>query len=247
METFSDWDRLDCAAYHASMIRSVRTVGWRAAVVGALLVAFALVSSTPLLAVPGAVLVAAGGWNFMRPSVSGLIVDGTTMVLIGVGLCAWRLWLADDASLRVGKEVLAGLIMTWRGIVRLRTCWEGRQIVHDAPMIARVLWLALVVGKRDAKHDETVVEFATNTRYKHRNRVGLFAEGAVVLLEQDVVRIEKRADISIEPHGSTWLDRKVKVIAQMSGLERKGTMTREHLERFERWKLGMAPATSIAA
>jgi hypothetical protein len=243
----ADWDRLDRASYRTSMIRSVRKIGWIMAMVGALLVAFAFIGPVPPLAWLGALLVAAGGWNFLRPSLAGMVVDGATMVLVGVALCAWRLWLADDAEVRFSKDVVGGLFMIWRGVVRLRGYRVARDMVDDPPAIRSLLALARAVARRDARHDEGIVELTLDTRFRHRNRFGLFTEGAVGLLEDDVVRLEKRSDIRIEPVGSTWLGRKVKVNVHLGELERRASMSREHLERFEHWKLGMAPATSIAA
>ena len=98
----------------------------------------------------------------------------------------------------------------------------------------------------DAKADPTVAEFRTG-RFHLRNRIGLYTDGAIALLEQQAVRLERRTDIWIEARGTTWHGRSMKVRIQMSDLTLMGEMPAAHFERFERWKLGMSPARPIAA
>ena len=87
-----------------------------------------------------------------------------------------------------------------------------------------------------------------NVRFHvQRVRLGLLPYGMVAVFGHEAVRLERRTDITIDARGSTWLGRSIKVVVRMSDLELMGVMPAAHLERFEQWKLGVAPPRAIAA
>jgi hypothetical protein len=242
-----DWNRLDAAAFRVSMHRSVRRLGWYLAVVGVLVVVLGCAAPfVPLVAI-GLVFLCAGVWNLRRPSITGLIVDGVAMILSGAFQCLLGLWIEESRASSVGKWVFAGAIQIVWGIRRIALYSTARYAANDPQAIARLESLVQELSKRDAKADPTVAEFWTGHIRRHRNRLGLHAEGAIGLLEHRVVRLEKRADIWIEARGTTSLGRSIKVRIQMSDLELTGEMPAAHFERFERWKLGLSPSREIAA
>ena len=103
------------------------------------------------------------------------------------------------------------------------------------------------LSKREGKTDPTVAEFRTGRFHHHRNRLGLYADGAIALLEGEVVRLERRSDIWIEASGTTSLGRSIKVRLRIGDVELTGHMPSAHFERFERWKLGLSQPRAIAA
>jgi hypothetical protein len=169
------------------------------------------------------------------------------MILAGVfnGL-AW-VWIEDAGASSAGKWILGGLVQIVWGIRRLALYSTARLTPNDPEAIAGLESMVRELSKRDARTDPTVAEFRTGGIRRRRNRIGLYAEGAVALLEHQVVRLEKRTDIWIEASGTTAFARTTKVRIQMSDLQLAGEMSAEHFERFERWKLGVTQPRSIAA
>jgi hypothetical protein len=242
-----NWSRLDTAAFRVSMKRSVRRLGWFLAVVGALVLACGLAGAfVPLVAI-GPVLVGAGVWNVCRPSIAGLIVDGVAMILTGAFNCLAWLWIEGARASSVGNWILAGLVQIVWGIRRLAIYPTAHVAVNDPQAIARLESIVRELSQRNPKADPTIAEFRTGRLRGRRNRLGLYADGAIGLLEGTAVRLERRADIWIEARGTTSLGRSVKVWVHMGDLRLAGDMPAAHFERFERWKSGLAQARPIAA
>ena len=229
------------------MKRSVRRLGWILAIVGAAVAAFGFAGALLPLAAIGVVLACAGAWNNYRPSMTGLLVDGVAMILTGAFNCLVWLWVHEARPTSVGKWIIAGVLQIAWGIRRLALYATARGTVNDPQAIARLESIVRELSKRKPKSDPTVAEFWTGGWRRRRNRLGLYVEGAVGLLEHQVVRLEKRTDIWIEARGTTWLGRSLKVRIQMSDLELMGEMPAAHFERFEHWKLGRSAPRSIAA
>ena len=247
MDDPSDWNRLDAAAFRVSVKRSVRRLGWACALIGAVVLVCGIAASFPPMIVAGSVLACAGAWNARRPSVTGLLVDGATVLMLGVfSALAWR-WMGDLRESSIMKAIVAGLVqIVWglRGLAFYRT---ARFTPNDARAITRLEAIVGELSRGDATSESTIVEFRNGPFRRHRNRLGLYEEGVVGLLAHRAVRLEKRADIWIEAGGTTTLGRTVKVRIQMSDLELDGWMSPDHFERFERWKLGMSRPRPIAA
>ncbi len=247
MNDFSDWNRLDVAAFRVSIRRSVRRLAWFLAVVGAFVVVMGLAAGFVPLVVIGVVLACAGVWNLYRPSPTGLIVDGVAMILAGIFGCLAGLWFEDARGPSHGKWIFGGLLQIVWGIRRLAMYPTARIAPNDPQAIARLELIVKELSKRKTKADPTIAEFWTGRFHTHRNRLGLYAGGVVALLEHQAVRLERRADIWIEARGTTSLGKSIKVEIQMSDLRLTGQMPAEHFERFERWKLGQSQPRPIAA
>ena len=242
-----DWSQLDAAAYRVSMKRSVRRLAWFLAVVGAFVLACGLAAPFVPLVVMGVVFVCAGAWNIRRTSVAGLIVDGVAVIVTGIcNGVAW-LWIEDGRPSILVKCAIACLVQIVWGVRRLATYRTARFAANDPQAIAHLESIVRELAKRDATHDLAVAEFWTGGIRRQRNRLGLYADGAIALLEHQAVRLERRADIWIEVRGTTWLGRSVKVGVQMGDLHLAGEMPAAHFERFERWKLGQSRPRPIAA
>jgi len=229
------------------MKRSVRRLGGFLAVIGASVVVFGFAAGFLHLVAVGLVLFGAGVWNLCRPSIHGLVVDGAAMIVAGACHGLAGLWVPDAHASSAGKWAFAGLLQVVWGIRRLAIYPTARGSVNDPQAIARLEAVVHDLSRRDASADPTVVEFWTGGLRRRRNRLGLYAEGTVGLLEQQVVRLERRAEVWIEASGTTTLGRSLKVRIQMSDLQLMGRMSAAHFERFERWKLGQVQAQPIAA
>src|SRR5262245_19911770 len=246
LHDLTDWNRLDAAAFPVSIKRSVPRVGWFVAVVATLVAAAAFAGGYAPVGVTAAVLACAGVWNILRPATTGLLVDGLALALTGAANIAVLPWLVDTRESNVAKSIFAGLIQLLWGFRRLSFYRTARLALHDEEAIAELEAVVRELSKRD-RRDPTVVEVRTGRFHQQRNRIGLYESGIVALIEQHAVRLEKRADIWIEPRGSAVLGRRIKVSVQMSDFELVGQITPEHLERFERWKIGMSEARPIAS
>ncbi len=242
-----EWSRLDAAAYRVSIMRSVRRFAGYGAVIGAIVLACGLAASlVPLVAI-GGLLVCAGVLNLYRPAISGLAVHGVVMILLGIFQCLAWLWLDEPTSASVGKWVLAGAFQIVWGIRQLALYRSARFASNDPAAIARLASMVRRLSKRSAKSDPSIAEFRTGRFNTQRNRLGLYADGAVALLEHEAVRLETRADIWIEARGTTALGRAIKVEVRMSDLKLTGEMPVVDFERFERWQVGMPQERSLAA
>ena len=217
------------------------------AIIGAVVAVCGFAGGLLPLAAIGLVLVGAGVWNICRPAISGLIVDGVVMILTGLFNGLLWLWIENTRSSSVGSWVIAGLVQIVWGIRRLAIYPTARSAVNDPQAIARLESIVRNLSKADGKTDPSTAEFRTGRFHHHRNRLGLYADGAVALLEGEVVRLEKRSDIWIEAAGTTSLGRSIKVRIQMGDFELTGQMPSAHFERFERWKLGLSQPRSLAA
>lgn len=247
MQDLSDWSRLDAAAYRVSVKRSVRRVGWFAAIVGLVVAACGLAAGLVPLVPVGLILAAAGAWNVSRPSIHGLVVDGAAMGLTGLFNSLVWLWIEEARGPGAGKWILAGMLQMGWSARRLALYRSARRAANDPEAISRLESIVRELSRRRARHDPEIAEFRTGRVLGRRNRLGLYAEGAIAVLDHWVVRLERRADIWIEARGTTSMGRTIKVRVQMGNLELEGEMPTVHFERFERWKLGMLQAPSIAA
>jgi hypothetical protein len=247
MHDLSDWNRFDAAAFRVSIRRSVRRYGWFLAVVGAIVAACGFAGDLAPMAVTGLLLACAGAWNIVRPSITGLIVDGIALLLAGAFNCLAWLWIEGARTTSVVRWIAAGVIQIVWGIRRLAIYRTARLSADDPDAIARLEAVVHELSKRNAKADPTIVEFWTGRFRRRRNRLGLYSEGAIALLEHQAVRLERRADIWIEARGTTWHGRSIKVRIQMGDLQWMGQMPAAHFDRFERWKLGLSQPRPIAA
>jgi hypothetical protein len=200
----------------------------------------------PLVAI-GAVFVCAGVWGIWRPSITGLIVGGAALILAGTFNCLAWLWIEGARTSNVGHWIFAGAVQIVWGIRRLAIYSTARVAANDPQAIARLESIIRKLSKGNAKTDPTIAEFRTGRFRSQRNRLGLYADGAIALLEHQAVRLEKRADIWIEARGTTGLGRSIKVGIQMGDLRLTGEMPAAHFERFEYWKSGQSQPRSIAA
>ena len=247
MSQLIEWSRLDAAGFRVSIHRSVRRLAWFEAILGAIAAICGFAAPFLPLAVIGVALVVAGVWNLYRTSVNGVLVDGAVMILAGAFNCLLSMWLEDARASSVGKGIFAGVAQIVWGVRRLAVFPQARSAPNDPEAIAALETIIRDLAKRDPKEDATVVEFRTGGWRRRRNRIGLYAEGSVALLEHQAVRLERRADIWIEQRGTTMGGRTLKVGIQMSDLLLTGQMSADHFQRFERWKLGMAAARPVAA
>ena len=242
-----EWNRLDAIAYRLSVTRSVRRMGWILAGVGALVATIGLLAPVVQFAVIGVVLAIAGAWNAWRPSVSGMLVDGGALIGTGLlNLFAWNL-VPDASATSMGKWAITGVLQIAWGVQRLALHRTARRAVVDPEAMARLDSMIREISKRRLRDDPGVVEFRTGRFNMQRARLGLLPEGVVAVFGHEAVRLERRPDITIDARGSTWLGRSIKVVLRMSDLELTGEMPTAHVERFEQWKLGVAPPRAIAA
>lgn len=243
-----DWDRMDAAAYRVSVLRSIRGLAWIELAVGAIaLTAGVFAPSLPLAAI-GSVLLAAALWNLLRPSVTGLLVDGVAVVLAGVFTALVWTWIDGPRTpTAIGQWVIGGIGQVVWGVRRILGYRNVLTAVDDPAAMARLAAIARELSRRDAKSDPGVVEFRTRGFPSERHRIGLFTEGAITLFASGAIRLERARDLWVEPTGTTALARAVKVRVRMSDLELTGEIPAEHLERFERWKQVRTSAYPVAA
>ncbi len=245
----ANWERLDAASYRVSVIRSVRRSGWVSAVVGVLCAALGFVPpGSPVLVALGAMLGLTGAWNVRRPSPAGLIVDGASIIALGIFNCSSLLWAEGADASSAGRWIVAGVVQIVWGVRRLAGFRAARAALSDPEAMRQLETLVRDLAKRKPKSDPGVIEFVTGRVRSRRNRSGLYPEGAVALLDnREVIRMARRDEITIEKSGKAWIGRSIVVRVRMGDLEMKGEMSAEHYERFENWKLGVSRPQAFAA
>jgi len=248
-ELSANWERLDAASFRVSVLRSLRRSGWISAVVGAICIALGCVlPATPALIVLGVMLAGAGAWNIRRPSPAGLVVDGASIIAIGLFNVASFLWAGAESASSATRWTVAGLVQIVWGARRLALFPKARAAMADPEAVRQLEAIVRDLAKRKPRADAGVIEFITGRVRSKKNRIGLYPEGAIGLLENnEAVRLERRDDIEIENHGKAWLGSRIKVVVRMSDLRLKGTMSADHLQRFENWKLGVSLPQAFAA
>jgi hypothetical protein len=240
---------MDAAAYRLSTLRSIRRLAWIEAGVGLVALTAGLLAPALPLAAIGSVILAAGLWNLLRPSVTGMLVDGVAVVLAGVFTALVWTWLDEPrTSSAIGRWVIGGIGQIVWGVRRILGYRAVLVAADDPPAMARLAALVRELSRRDPQHDPSVVRLATRSGLRpERHRIGLFGEGAITLFASGPIRLERPRDIDVEPTGSGALGRSVKVRVRMSDLELTGEMPAEHFERFERWKQAGTRDYPIAA
>jgi len=240
-----EWSRLDASGFRVTVKRSVRRVAWFLVAIGMLVAVCGAKSSLVPLTLVGGLYLCVGGWNLRRTSVHGALLDAIALFGAGMFTClSWKL--IDGAETHMAKALFGGGMQILWGVRRIRL-WAAARDASDDPAAIRALERVVAELSKRTSRDETVSEFTTGRFGQTRNRLGLYTEGVVGLLEGGAVRLEKRADIWIEARGTDVRAETIKVSVRMSDYEMTATMDAKHLERFERWKLGMAPAQSVAA
>ena len=242
-----DWNRLDVAAYRVSVKRSVRRQAWFLPIIGVIVAVCGVAGGLVPMAVIGAVIFVAGAWNLYRPTVTGLVVDGVALILTGVfSALAW-IWFDDARPSSAARWVVTGAFQVAWGVRRIVFYATARRVVNDPPAIARLESIVRELSKRKAGTDPAVVEFRTGRFHRHLNRLGLYEKGVIGLLQEQVVRLERRPDVWVEAIGTTAFSRSVKVSIQMGELRLIGHMPTAHFERFERWKSRLSEPLLLAA
>lgn len=237
MDTLVDWDRMDAAAYRVSILRSIRRLARIELAVGAIALTAGILAPAAPLAAIGATVLTAGLWNLLRPSVTGLLVDGVAVVLAGIFTALVWTWIdGPRTSTAILQWVIGGIGQVVWGVRRILGYRNVLAAVDDPPAMARLAQLAREVAGRDSKSDASVVELRTQGFPAERHRIGLFPEGAMALFAAGAIRLERPRDVEVEATGSTGFSRAVKVRVRMSDLELTGEMPAAHFERFERWK-----------
>ena len=245
----TDWDRLDAGSFRFTILRSLRRNGWASAAVGAICLAMGLAPPfTPALIAVGAVLLPAGIWNAWRPSPPGLIADGLSVLATGLVGATSLLWFGPEHTRDATRWTIVGLFQIAWGVKRLALYSTARYAMADPRTLRELELIARDLSKRKAKSDPGVIDFTTGWYRRIRQRIGLFPEGAIGLLEnREALRFERRHDVEITLHRKSWIGRSVGVTVRMSDLTLKGSMPEEHYQRFENWKMGIVRPPAFAA
>jgi hypothetical protein len=246
--------RLQEVADYRTVRKTLRGGGIGSAVFGGLGVGLGLVSPTdPILVAVGAVLLGTGLWNIFAPRPQGIILDGLTLVMVGVyNVAGVFLNIAQGESgagggiwVKLGVfQIIWGIQSFWR-YAQFRNAFttsvSGTELL-ELDTMATALW------KSRAKDTDTIVEFDVSGLRAARWKVRLDPDMVLLATEGGAeVRVSSRDAIEIEDRGKVMLGKSRKATIRIGAKTLKGTIKPESLQRFQQWKGGFVLPEAIAA
>lgn len=239
MHTPRDWARLQDAADHAIVQRSVRASGITSIVWGVIVIGVAMLLTQDFVQlVLGFALLGTGVWMAARPSPAGLIASAVTFFVIGaINLLGTLLTVTSPGSGTPAFAVLGVFQLMWGG--RYLAKHRRFRRAFSTPVDASSLQASqdMLKALRAAKPAEAsdVIEFTVGGFQPMRGRARLMDDGAIVLLgDGDDVRMVRREQLAFTPRGKALLGG-AKVSGRLAERAFEATISNEHLERFERW------------
>ena len=199
---------------------------------------------SPLL-VLSAVGFGIGLWLFLRPSPVALLLEAlsglTLFALVFVAGIRIKGGLTDGAILGIGLGVGTSAALVGHA---LRTYRRFQRLPPGRPDDAWLKWLARTakaIRASNPKDREDVLVF------KARGvvwRAMLLEQGALLVfpseerlsLGRDSVVVEYQNDVEILPDGSQCTGETVRATFRLAKRKLKGTIEREHLQRYTEWK-----------
>ena len=174
----SDLGRLQQVANYSGARKTLRTGAIGSLVFGALGLALGFVP--PASAIPiavGVMLLATGIWNLTRPQPAGIVIDGITLLVVGV---------YNLSSIAGGHAlwVKLGIFQVFWGIQGIRSYARFRSAFAIAPQdseLEQFKAMADGIRKSRIKESDDVIEFTTSAIHTHAWKAQLADRAAVIV------------------------------------------------------------------
>lgn len=201
----------------------------------------------------GAVLVGTGFWNLLSPRPTGIIVDGATLVMVGVyNVSSVFIGAAQgDSGAGGGLFVKLGVFQVIWGVQSFWRYFQFRD-AFKAPATGTELLeldgIAAGLWKSKVKDSSDTIEFVVSGLHAKKWKAQLQPEAALMATEGGAeLRLCGRDQLDIEDTGKAMLSKTRNVKLRIGAKELKASMSPESFERFRAWKLGVSIPRALAA
>lgn len=242
--------RLQQVADYRTVRKTLRASAIISLVIGAITLLIAI--APPLDAVAallGLGLLGTGAWNLARPRPTGILVDGASVLVIGVyNIVTSVMDIQAGGSgfwIKIGVfQLVLGAQAFWRH-ARFRDAF--RFPATDAEL-AELDALVAAMWKSKVKESVDLVEFKVNGFHETPWKARLTDTLAIMATDGGrEVRVAARGEIDIAENGKVLIGRSLKATFTIRGKAMKGTIPPESYERFQQWKTGVVLPRAIAA
>jgi hypothetical protein len=244
--------RLQQVADYRTVHKTLRTSATISVVLGAITVLLALVPPFSVVAlVLGLVLLGAGVWNLARPRPTGILVDGASIILVGLSNIVGAVLDLQAGSGGSGFWVKVGvfqLIFGGQAFWRYAQFRDAFRSPASDTELRQLDGMVTAMWKSKVKESTDLIEFMVDgfhaTPWKAR------LTDSVAILATDggrEVKVAARGEIDIAERGKVLIGKSLKATITLRGKTLKGNIPPESYERFQQWKTGVVIPRAIAA
>ena len=242
--------RLQQVADYRTVRRTLRSSAIISLVMGAITLLLALAPPPSLLAATlGLVLLGAGAWNLARPRPTGILVDGASVIVVGLFNIGWSI--VDIQSGGSGFWIKVGVFQLVLGGQAFWRYAHFRDAFRSPASEAELGELDGLVGamwKSKVKESMDLIEFKVNGFHETPWKARLTDTLAILATDGGrEVKVAARGEIDIAETGKVLIGRSLKATVTVRGKAMKGTIPPESYERFQQWKTGVVLPRAIAA
>ena len=194
-----------------------------------------------VLTVLGVALMSTGGWNFMAPRPTSIVVDAVTLLLVGAyNLVGAVLALMDGLPPSAGRAILGALQIAW-SVRRLGNLKQFASAFLERPTDAEIREIEETVStirKAAAKGSADVIEFTAGVA-RRAWKARLAADQAVfVAVATSEFLVGTPATVALAPRANEQHGGALHGELSVGGTRLKITIGPESLSRFEQWRMG---------
>jgi hypothetical protein len=247
------WTRLDRVAKYWTSRRALQAAGWGSVAFGAISLALSLVPPGDLvMAVVGVLLLGSGIWNVAAPRPGGALLDGASIVMVGLYNIAGSLGAFSPHAAEVMDSfwIKLGVVQIAWGVFVLARQPKQRDAFHEPPSQAELQHLEeMVRAIRIARVRESadMIEFRSLTWRPETWKGHLTGDGAVFVGSGGAVRVAERGRVSIESDRRKPPGRGMNATLTVGDQRLPIRLSPESLQRIERWKSGVTITRNWAA
>lgn len=244
--------RLQQVADYRTVKKTLRTSATVSVVMGAITLLLALVPPfSAVAAVLGLVLLGAGVWNLARPRPTGILVDGASIIVVGLFNIVGEVLTLQSGSGGSGFWIKVGVFQLvfggqafWR-YARFRDAFASP--ASDAEL-NQLDGMVTAMWKSKVKESSDLVEFTTSGFHAAQWKARLTDSLAVLATDGGrEVKVATRDEIDIAEKGKVLIGKSLKATFTIRGKAVQGVIAPESYERFQQWKTGIVMPRAIAA
>lgn len=244
--------RLQQVADYRTVRKTLRSSATISVVMGAITLLLALLPPfSAIAAVLGLVLLGAGAWNLARPRPTGILVDGASIIVVGLFNIVGAVLEMQSGSGSSGFWIKVGVFQLVFGAQAFWRYAQFRDAFASPASDAELNQLDDMVGamwKSKVKESPDLVEFITTGFHAKAWKVRLADSLAVLATDGGrEVKVAAREEFDIAENGKVLIGNARKATITVRGKVMKGTIPPESYERFQQWKTGVVIPRAIAA
>lgn len=244
--------RLQQLADYRTVRKTLKNSATVSLIIGAITLALAVVPPISIVsAALGVMLLATGAWNLARPRPTGILVDGASVIIVGLYNIVSTVLEAQSGQGGSAIWVKMGIFQL---IIGGQAFWRFAQFrdafriqVTDSEM-QELDGMVSAMWKAKVKESQDVIEFKVSGFHETPWKARLTDSLAILAtLGGNEVRVATRAEFDIAENGKVLIGKSLKATFTVRGKAMKGTLSPESFERFQLWKTGVVIPRAIAA